>query len=224
MKRFDYRNLFEQNVTVITAHSGCEGTRPNSREHIRAAIDSGAEMIEIDVRQGDGFLYLSHDLPEHPENCVRLEECFALVREAENLCMNLDVKTEGLLPPVLDLAEQYGLCERIVFTGACNDCRAVANARNAEMWRSMWDGDDVAAGIAANAADGSPLLNVHYPMIIPEYDAKLREIGGGFSAWTVDDEESIRRFLTMGIRNITTRKPVLAMALRRELQPRVREL
>ena len=37
-------------MTLITAHSGCEGTAPNSLDHILAAIDSGAEMIEVDIR------------------------------------------------------------------------------------------------------------------------------------------------------------------------------
>ena len=37
--------------TVITAHSGCENTSPNSREHIAEAIKSDAEMIEVDVRR-----------------------------------------------------------------------------------------------------------------------------------------------------------------------------
>ena len=32
-------------MTLITAHSGCEGTAPNSIDHILAAIYSGAEMI-----------------------------------------------------------------------------------------------------------------------------------------------------------------------------------
>ena len=39
-----------------------------------------------------------------------------------------------------------------------------------------------------------------------------------FSAWTVDDEAILRRLLGMGITNITTRKPRLALALRDEIQ------
>ena len=47
---------------------------------------------------------------------------------------------------------------------------------------------------------------------------ELRSFGSGFSAWTVNDEENLRRFLKMGIANITTRTPVFALKLRKEIQ------
>ena len=42
--------------TIITAHSGCEGTAPNSMDHILTALSCGSEMLEIDVRDHDGAL------------------------------------------------------------------------------------------------------------------------------------------------------------------------
>lgn len=213
MRRY-YKELIKDGTTIITAHSGCEGTPPNSIEHINAAIASGAEIVEVDVRMRDGLLFLSHDAPEDISGRATLEDCFRLVKETEDLSMNLDLKTPGLVTPMLDLAEKYGLCERIVFTGACNDCRAQAVSRGADMWRSMWKGDSIPDGIAANRLDGSPALNVWHPMINEEYDRELKSFSNGFSAWTVDDEADIIRFLKLGIRNITTRKPVLALSLR----------
>lgn len=205
--------------TIITAHSGCENTKANSEEHILAAIASGAEMIEVDVRrEANGRLYLSHDEPENAAECVSLERMFALVEGEESLHMNLDVKTPGLLESVMALAGKFKLEGRIVFTGACNSDRALANRLGAEMWRSMWNGEYIPDGIFANTQDKSPYLNVYYPMITEEYDKALREAGGLFSAWTVDTEEMLVHFLKMGIGNITTRKPVLAMKLRREIQ------
>lgn len=219
MKRYAPAEIFAMKKTVITAHSGCENTAPNSREHILAAIASGSEMIEVDVRMDEnGTLYMSHDVPEDTSACVKLREMFELVAPAENLEMNLDVKTEGLIEAAMELAGEFGLARRIVFTGACNSDRAKINALGGEMWRSMWPGDNIPDGIAANEKDGSPYLNVYFGMINDDYDAALRNIGGGFSAWTVDKEEDIVRFLKMGISNITTRKPVLAMKLRKEIQ------
>ena len=101
MKRYTPNEVLAQGKTIITAHSGCENTPPNSREHILAAIASGAEMIEVDVRMVNGELRLSHDVPENADACVTLRECFSLVAPAENLHMNIDVKTEGLLEPVM---------------------------------------------------------------------------------------------------------------------------
>lgn len=218
MKRYSPAEIWKNEKTVITAHSGCEKTEPNSREHILAAIASGAEMIEVDVRMVSGTLILSHDEPEDASICVPLAECFSMVSPEENLHMNIDVKTEGLLIPVMELASQFGLVGRIIFTGMCNSDRELALSLGADMWRSMWPGQNIEDGIAANTQDGSPFLNVAYCMITPENDKALRESGFGFSAWTVDKEFFLRLFLRMGISNITTRNPVLAMKLRKEIQ------
>lgn len=218
MKRYSPAEVWAMGKTVITAHSGCEGTPLNSIEHIHAAIASGAEMIEVDVRHVDGILRLSHDVPEHPEECPTLRECFALVAPAENLHMNIDVKTEGLIESVMELAKEFDLCERIIFTGACNNDRALALSLGGDMWRSMWPGQEIADGIAANKKDGSPFLNVAYCMITDENNKELCENGFGFSAWTVDKEYFLRLFLKMGVANITTRSPMRAMMLRKEIQ------
>jgi glycerophosphoryl diester phosphodiesterase len=218
MKRYTPKAVWEKGKTVITAHSGCENTPPNSKEHILAAIASGAEMIEFDVRMANGELILSHDVPENPEECVTLRECFSLVAPAENLHMNIDVKTEGLIVPVMTLAKEFPLDGRIIFTGACNNDRELALSLGADMWRSMWPGMEIADGINDNKKDGSPFLNVAYCMITEENNRELVENGFAFSAWTVDEEHLLRHFLTMGLANITTRNPVLAMQLRKEIQ------
>ena len=219
MNRYTPQEVLKQGKTVITAHSGCEGTPDNSREHILAAIESGSEMIEVDVRMAeDGTLYLSHDVPEDISVRPLLRDLFELVAPQENLEMNLDVKTKGLIEPVMALAAEFGLAKRIVFTGECNADRALANSLGAEMWRSVWERRLLPDGIADNKADGSPFLNVYHPMITQEYENELRSFGSSFSAWTVNDEENLRRYLEMGIANITTRTPRLAMKLRREIQ------
>ena len=218
MKRFSPDEVWKQGKTVITAHSGCENTPPNSREHILAAIVSGAEMIEVDVRMVKGELILSHDEPENPSVCVTLRECFSMVAPEENLHMNIDVKTEGLLEPVMKLAKAFSLEGRIIFTGACNDDRALALSLGADMWRSMWPGMEIADGIRDNKNDGSPFLNVAYCMITEENNRELIENGFAFSAWTVDKEYFLKLFLRMGVANITTRNPARAMQLRKEIQ------
>jgi glycerophosphoryl diester phosphodiesterase len=218
MKRLSPAEVLSLGKTIITAHSACEGTPPNSIAHVKAAIASGAEIIEFDVRMAEGTLILSHDVPENPAECPTLREAFTLIAPEENLFMNVDVKTEGLIPHVMELAKEYGLCERIIFTGACNDDRELAMSFGGDMWRSMWPGQEIADGIAANKADGSPFLNVAYCMITPENNKALSEEGFAFSAWTVDKEYFLRLFLRMGIANITTRNPVKAMELRKEIQ------
>ena len=104
-KRYSPALIRSANMTTITAHSACEGTAPNSREHILAAIASGAEYIEIDVRYDGEHLYLAHDLPEDPSKCVKFETLLQLIAPYPSLCVNCDVKTEGLLELVTDAAK-----------------------------------------------------------------------------------------------------------------------
>ena len=218
MKRYSPMEILALGKTIITAHSGCEGTEQNSIEHIKAAIASGAEIIEFDVRMVGGTLVLSHDVPTENEVRPTLREAFSLIAPEENLFMNVDVKTEGLIEPVMALAKEFELCKRIIFTGQCNGDRALAMKFGGDMWRSMWPGQEIADGIAANKEDGSPFLNVAYCMITEENNKALCEEGFAFSAWTVDKTYFLRLFLNMGIANITTRNPVKAMELRKEIQ------
>ena len=220
--RYTDRQLRSAGMTVITAHSGCEGTPPNSRAHILAAIASGAEMVEVDIRERDGLLYLSHDEGEDPRECVSFDEFLDLISPVPALRVNCDVKTDGLIESVMNDAGRRGQGWRILFTGQCNHRGDLIADLGADLWISMWPTRDNETAVK-EAADtyrsvADPILNVAYPMISEENYAYLRERDMNFSAWTVDDEANLRRFLEMGITNITTRKPCLAMALRDEIQ------
>jgi glycerophosphoryl diester phosphodiesterase len=61
---------------LITAHAGCQGTEPNSRESIIAAYHSPADIVEVDVRASrEGVVFLMHDEALAPSGgeSVRLE-------------------------------------------------------------------------------------------------------------------------------------------------------
>ena len=105
----------------ITAHSGCEGTPDNSEQNIRAAVQSGADLLEVDVRRVEGQLVLTHNLPQPGETCVTLADCFRLVKAlSERIGINCDLKEEGLELDVLQLAQANGLAGRIILTGIVN--------------------------------------------------------------------------------------------------------
>ena len=220
--RYTDRQLRAAGMTVITAHSGCEGTPPNSREHILAAIASGAEMLEVDIRGRDGYLYLSHDEVEDPSACVSFDRLLDLISSVPALRVNCDVKTDGLIEGVMKAAHARGLGGRMLFTGQCNHRGELISRLGGELWISMWPSTHGEADLRATAeaydTAAEPILNVQYSMISQENYAFLCERGMSFSAWTVDDEPTLRALLGMGIANITTRKPRLAMALRDEIQ------
>jgi len=54
--------IMERRRPLITAHAGCMGTIPNSRESFVAAFSSMADIIEADIRSTrDGIPVLTHD-------------------------------------------------------------------------------------------------------------------------------------------------------------------
>lgn len=54
-------------ATLITAHNGADATPEDSMEFVRMALASGADVMEIDIRQlADERLVFAHDLPFNP--------------------------------------------------------------------------------------------------------------------------------------------------------------
>lgn len=223
--KYSLSEVIKAHLTVITAHSGCEGTLPNSREHITEAIKSNAEMIEIDVRRSGKFLYLSHDVSENPEECVSLDEFLDMVMPYEKIRINFDVKTDELVPYVMEKVNSRNMAKRAVFTGMCNDKKEEIESLGGELWMSLWPSEDNEGDIMKLekrcTQEGLKVINLHYSMITAENIKRLKDKKLTFSAWTVDSEEEIRRLLEAGVFNITTRCPRLALKLRSELQGEV---
>ena len=231
-KRYSPQMIRSAGLTTITAHSACEGTQPNSREHILAAIASGAEFIEIDVRYDGEQLYLSHDEPESSAECVKFETLLQLIAPYPTLCVNCDVKTEGLLQLVMDAANRYHMGHRILYTGQCNQNGAEIEALGGELWHSLWrlKNADSEEGIRAineqqirDAVEyclqtGTPYLNSDKRIVNAENIAYVKSKGLDFSVWTADTEELLRFLLEQRVANITTRLPSLALKLRDEIQ------
>ncbi len=106
--------------TMITGHSGCDGTPWDSLESLEKAAVLKADAAEIDVRRyPGGGLCMSHD-PVTPENIrekVPVKEAFMRIR-AYGYAVNCDVKEQGALYELLDLAASCGLDrEHLILTG-----------------------------------------------------------------------------------------------------------
>jgi glycerophosphoryl diester phosphodiesterase len=199
--------------TLITAHSGAENTVDNTLESIRVMADCGADVIEIDVRMHEGRLVMSHDAPSGAVDS--LEDAFAIVKAHPGLKMNIDLKQTGIVSAVAELAERCGVEDRLLFTGGVGeeDFPAI-RTHGLTVWYNsdlMPEDADWLAGVDALGFD---TLNLYHG----DVDDHLLENAHRLSIWTVNDEELLRRFLAAGAKGITTRKPLLAMKLRDEIQ------
>lgn len=219
----------------ITAHSGCEGTPDNSEQHIRAAVQSGADLLEVDVRRVKGQLMLTHNLPRSGEPCMALADCFRLVRTlSRRIGINCDLKEEGLELAVLQMARANGLTGRIVLTGTVDPAltlpdwaKVSMNVENLlpglyERVRARGDGRMTAQEerelLSKARQYGVTSLNMNYHLFSPQLGRRMGEAGIAFSLWTANDEASIRSLLDCNLENLTTRLPALACRLRQQLE------
>lgn len=226
--------------TMITAHSGCEGTPENSMEFIRKGIELGADCIEIDVRMDpDGNLRLTHNELDDYSDVLLLETALRTIAES-NAAVNCDLKEENLLYPVLEAAEAAGIPRgRLIFTGSvdvsmlANDPSITQRARIflnipealkyvrknpsvPETWEDRGGSFDADfERIAALVKElGIECINPSFRMMNAKRIAACHERGIGLSLWTVNDESDQERLLKEDLVNITTRNVISALRIR----------
>ena len=203
--------------TMITAHAGAEDTAANTPESLQAMLMTNADAIEVDVRRFDGTLVLSHDAPAKGMACTALEEALALLKAVPHVKMNIDIKTPGLVMDILDLAHTAGIADRLLMTGDVGpDDYGVILDSDIPLWLNHYllpvrDWTDPVQGAEKL---GFFTVNIDKRMLT----AHMLKQASRLSVWTVNDEETLRRLLSAGVKNITTRKPLLALRLRSEVQ------
>ncbi|XJZ26610.1 glycerophosphodiester phosphodiesterase [Bacillota bacterium Lsc_1132] len=127
---------------LITAHTGCENTRPNSIQSVLEGINAGAEIIEVDIRSTkDGVPVLFHDetvetvigkkriheltfeelgYSATDKEIVRLEEVLPIIRENHRI-INLDLKEENAIEPMIQTVERYYMRDQSIISGCEKD-------------------------------------------------------------------------------------------------------
>ena len=222
--------------TLITAHSGSDGTPDNSMEFVRYALTTSADALEIDVRRAEGGLVISHDAADG--KAVELKEVFLAVKN-HPIRINCDLKEHGLEEAVYILAEECGLPEeQILYSGSVTPCAVSCDCRwkNVEIYWNVEEcvpdiyvcedgkeknriGGETADRIAEEyRARGIQVVNINEKYINSIFLKKMEENDMEISAWTVNDPERVCELLNLGARNITTRRPAAVLKLREERQ------
>lgn len=198
---------------TLTAHTGCEGTADNSLEAIRKGYECGADTVEFDVNfTAEGVPVLAHD--SAADSTVTLAQAFELIAELPSLTVNVDCKTTENLRGISELAEKYGVKERIFFTGIEEkDVPAVKEQTpditywlNIKLQKSTDKAylNSIADKVKALGAVG---LNINHKNCTKELIELFHERGILVSIWTIKTEFDMIRALNLGADNITTRKP-----------------
>ncbi len=114
--------LFKKNIPelpakfTVTARTGCRGSALNTLDSIKKGIESGADVIEFDLRfDENGEPVLSHGVPS--KDAVHLKDALTLISEHKNIKANIDVKETSNLALVSRYAEECGVLRQVFFTG-----------------------------------------------------------------------------------------------------------
>lgn len=208
--------VFPENFTV-TAHTGCDGTKDNTIDSITVAFVSGADIVEFDLNfNSEGIAVLSHDEPNGGE--PTLDEAFRYIAMYKNLLVNIDVKNTADLRQVRELAEKHGVLERIFYTGISAD--TVDAVKEATPGIPYYLNIDVKAGKTTDNAYISSLIdkvkeagafgiNMKYTACSKKLVDMFHKNGLLVSIWTVSNRFDMKKAMSYGADNITTKKPTV---------------
>lgn len=205
----------------IIAHTGCMGTKMNSRESILAGIQEQADYIEVDVRFLGDRAVLTHDRPELGNEYLSLEEAVRLVRDAEPVRLALDLKEWDRIGEVAALLEQYDMLGRSIYLGNFMEDmdammrwgKGVACFPNVYPEQAAGLDEDGRKSLAERVKRlGARAVGMNYRAVTPELIQALHEQGIMLSAWTVELETDMRRLMAWGADFITSDRPDLVRA------------
>ena len=210
----DGAKKLSENFTV-TAHTGCEGTEDNSLESISKAAHSGADITEFDLRfDEEGRGILSHD--EGEENAVSLGQALELVSSFDGLRVNVDCKTTDNLSEVYRLGEEYGITDRLFYTGIEEDDVEAARTQTPQLSYFLNykvnklkknDEEYISSLISLVKEKGALGLNINYGQCSKKMVEMLRREGLQISLWTANNPFAMLRCISYSPDNITTRHP-----------------
>lgn len=214
------KRTFPEGFTV-TAHTGCEGTADNSLEAIKKGYESGADIVEFDLRfTNSGEPILSHD--KTGKKCVTLKEAFELVAKCEGLKVNVDCKTVENIGVVPQLAEECSIADRFFYTGIEADkVRTVRELSpgveyylntKVNKWKKNSE-KYIRTLVKLTKDNGAVGLNIHFSEASKKMVDIFHEEGLKVSIWTVNKEKHMHKALALGCDNITTRQPSMLIEI-----------
>jgi glycerophosphoryl diester phosphodiesterase len=230
----------------VTGHRGAAGAPENSLAAVRAAIDAGADWVEIDVqRTKDGAVVVVHDadlmrMARVPgkirqmtlaqvrradigrltgarfagERVPTLSEVLALARG--HVKVNIELKYNGpdpaLVPAVLEIVAAEGAADRVSLTSLDHAALAEVERRQPELRTGMI----VTRAIGAPTGLGVDFLSVNRSAVTTTLLERAHRAGKEVHAWTINDRRAMARMIELGVDNLITDFPGVAVSVRAE--------
>jgi len=207
------------NGFTVTAHTGCMGTKMNSISSIEKGIGANADIVEFDLNfDKNGNAVLSHDEPKAGN--PTLAQAFEVVSKSEKVKVNVDVKSTYDLSVVEKTAKEYGISERIFFTGIAMDFIPSAQKTNVAYYLNykpippIFQTKSYAEKIAKLVKSvGAVGLNARFSLVSSTLVKVLKQNGLLVSLWTANNESQMKKCIRLAPNNITTQHPDVLLKL-----------
>ena len=201
----------------ITAHGGAHKTGRNSRLYFERIPEYKCDILEVDIRQKGGLLYLSHMPTLCPKKCLTLEYAFEKVRE-HGVYINCDMKQRGLLEDVHSVARQTGVEDQLLHPGSVSDEDGVKELPGESVFfnklKVLAFKEGNAAAIKKRVLDERFAgINASKVFVGDAFLRECREEGVDVSLFTLNTEEDAKRYAGMGLYNLTCNNPACVRAV-----------
>ncbi|SDT17724.1 glycerophosphodiester phosphodiesterase [Microlunatus soli] len=215
------------------------GHRENTLPGVAAALQAGADIVEIDVKvTADGQVVLLHDLTldrlwNDPRTVTevdhdQIEQIPSLAAALELIgpsgkALLIDMDSEDWAEPsrlVVAEAVRSGVItvDQAIWCGRFDSLRVIREADPQARIIFSWDEGDQDGRLPSDAmvADLAPeAFNPHWPMVDDAVLGWIADHGLASCCWTVDDEAVMRQLLDRGVTAMITNRIGLLQELRR---------
>jgi len=232
--------------TLITAHSGFDNSVPNTIASVVAGMESGSDIVEVDVRSTkDGSVVLFHDsfvttreygivnisdftlselntliksdsiLKKRIFEIIKLEDVLSVVKDFCGF-LNLDVKDNSCINPMVKVVHDAGMVDSTVITG-CEyswassfknnypEFQVLLNLNEKQLFNRENPADTIADEICRLAVKAACCgINIQYMYLSDELIQTARKRYLPISIWTLKDSDNLDAYLSMGLYSITT--------------------
>ncbi|MGE5422282.1 MAG: glycerophosphodiester phosphodiesterase [Ignavibacteriales bacterium] len=222
----------------VIAHRGMPFVeRENTLPSFQKAIETGAQMIEFDVRRtGDGIIVVHHDphvqceeakyyisaLPYDKLNSL-VDYHIPTLEEFLLLCtgrieLDIELKEAGYEKDVLDVVLKYYAPESFILTSFHDAAIKIVNQlhpglRTGLLFVMKEDWDTLLGRVKAC---GAMSLAPHFWLVTQQFMENAKRHNLPVWVWTVDDRETMEKLADLGVAGIITDYCDLALEVRSE--------
>jgi glycerophosphoryl diester phosphodiesterase len=224
-------------VTAVAHRGDPYRVRENTIDSLRAALDRGADAVEIDVRlTRDGVPVLLHDdtlkrLWEHDRPLLSLsadevrgltdgrvptlaEALRATAGDAGRLMLDLPgTRDVRVARRVVDVVREHGAQDRVYYCAGATAMLAVRAADPSAEIALTWTTLAPPRPVLLDAVRPR-WLNYRFSLIDRDLADRIHADGYLISVWTPDTRRSMRRLTALGVDSITTNRVDVLCALR----------